>query len=100
MSFTAVIHCELEGRAILSLYGSDEVYGQNDAAKSINEELVAAGYARAAKRSEVDLLTTAVADGNNVKLLAERLAAAQENARKARAGMWRYGDIGDEDDDE
>jgi staphylococcal nuclease domain-containing protein 1 len=99
-NLTAVIHCELDGRAILSLYGSDEVYGQNDAAKSINEELVAAGYARAAKRSEVNLLTTAVADGNNVKLLAERLAAAQENARKARAGMWRYGDIGDEDDDE
>ncbi len=99
-NLTAVIHCELDGRAILSLYGSDEVYGQNDSAKSINEELVAAGYARAAKRSEVDLLTTAVADGSNLKLLVERLAAAQEDARKARAGMWRYGDIGDEDDDE
>lgn len=99
-NLTAVIHCEVDGRAILSLYGSEEAYGQSDAAKSINEELVAAGYARVAKKSEVDLVASAVTDGQNVRLLAERLAAAQEDARKARAGMWRYGDIGDEDEEE
>ena len=62
--------------------------------------MVVAGYARAARKSELDLLSAAVADSSNLVMLAERLAAAQEDARKTRAGMWRYGDIGDEDDED
>mmetsp|Transcript_779 Transcript_779/g.1181 ORF Transcript_779/g.1181 Transcript_779/m.1181 type:complete len:620 (+) Transcript_779:2513-4372(+) len=96
---TAIVHCEVEGRSVVTLYSSKEVYEQQDA-RSINEELVAAGYARAAKKSEVDLLTAAMADTNNLVRLTANIAVAQEEARKSRAGMWRYGDIGDEDEDE
>lgn len=28
------------------------------------------------------------------------LTTAQDTARTSRAGMWRYGDIGDDDEDE
>ncbi len=31
--------------------------------------------------------------------LIERIKSAQEKARRARRGMWEYGDIGDDDDD-
>ena len=95
---TAVVHCEVEGKAVVTLYNK-EAYGNEDA-RSINVELVAAGYARAAKKDEMNSLSAAMGNNSNLDKLAADLAVAQDEARKMRAGMWRYGDIGDEDEEE
>jgi staphylococcal nuclease domain-containing protein 1 len=71
-----------------------------DSGDTINEELVAAGLARVAKQPAVRSLTYSMVDGSPAVELAATLNVAQERARKSRAGMWRYGDIGDEDPDE
>jgi len=71
--------------------GSDE---------SINVQLVTDGLARAAKQTAVDLLTSRLVDSNSLVKLAADLKVAEEAARKSRSGMWRYGDVGDEDPDE
>jgi len=39
-------------------------------------------------------------DGSSVIKLAADLNVAQEGARNSRTGMWRYGDIGDDDEEE
>ena len=41
-----------------------------------------------------------MADSNLVVKLAADLAVAQEAARRDRVGMWRYGDIGEDDDED
>jgi len=71
--------------------------GSNDC---VNEELISAGLARVAKPAAVHVLTANMVDGSAVIKLAADLNVAQEVARKSRAGMWRYGDIGDDDEDE
>ena len=68
--------------------------------ESVNEILISAGLARVAKPVAVRALTTNMVDGSSVIKLAADLNVAQEGARKARRGMWRYGDIGDDDEDE
>eukprot|EP00536_Pseudo-nitzschia_multiseries_P013298 jgi/Psemu1/211191/e_gw1.558.31.1 len=72
----------------------------SDSGESVNEQLVRAGLARVAKPSSVQALAANMVDGSTVIKLAADLNAAQEVARKSRAGMWQYGDIGDEDEDE
>jgi len=71
--------------------------GSNDC---VNEALISAGLARVAKPAAVQVLTSNMVDGSAVIKLAADLNVAQEVARKSRAGMWRYGDIGDDDEDE
>lgn len=66
----------------------------------INEQLISAGLARVAKPRQVDSLKYALADPKTVMDFAGSLKAAQETARKSRAGMWRYGDVGDDDEDD
>jgi staphylococcal nuclease domain-containing protein 1 len=65
---------------------------------SINSQLITEGMARVAKKETVDNLANRMSDGVS-ELLAE-LNEAQGAARTARAGMWRYGDVGDDDPDE
>lgn len=71
-----------------------------DAEDTINEQLVAEGLARVAKPASVDALVSRMIDGSAVVKLADDLNLSQETARKSRSGMWRYGDIGDEDPDD
>jgi staphylococcal nuclease domain-containing protein 1 len=68
--------------------------------ETVNEKLVSAGLARVAKDTDVVGMTGRMVDGTAVLKLAADLNVAQEVARKTRSGMWRYGDIGDEDPDE
>jgi staphylococcal nuclease domain-containing protein 1 len=77
---------------VLSLPGQDE---------SINAQLITEGMARVAKKDVVDALSARMADGGkSVSELLTTLNQAQTAARNARAGMWRYGDVGDDDPDE
>jgi staphylococcal nuclease domain-containing protein 1 len=71
----------------------------NGGGSSVNEELIAAGFARVAKPSVIEALVSRMVDGQSVIKLAADLNVAQESARKSRVGIWRYGDIGDEDDE-
>lgn len=93
-NLTARSHCEIDGKLQVTLYELP-----NMASKSINEQLVVAGHARAAKQPAVNAMVAKMVDGNNVASLAADLAVAQEEARKSRSGMWRYGDIGDDDEE-
>jgi staphylococcal nuclease domain-containing protein 1 len=56
--------------------------------------------ARASKQASVNLLMARMVDSNSLVQLAADLKVAEETARKSRSGMWRYGDVGDEDPDE
>jgi staphylococcal nuclease domain-containing protein 1 len=87
----ARIHCEVDGKLQVTLLDGDT---------NINETLVSDGLARVAKQGMVDALSARMVDSNSMIKLAADLKVAQESARKTRIGMWRYGDIGDEDDDE
>lgn len=71
-----------------------------DQEDTVNAQLVAEGLARAAKQANVDILAARMADSSPVVKLAAELQVAQDSARKSRCGMWRYGDIGDDDPDE
>jgi staphylococcal nuclease domain-containing protein 1 len=68
--------------------------------ETINARLIAEGLARVAKPAAVDFLANRMVDKNVIIQLAADLSVAQETARKSRVGMWRYGDIGDDDPDE
>mmetsp|Transcript_16672 Transcript_16672/g.38270 ORF Transcript_16672/g.38270 Transcript_16672/m.38270 type:complete len:435 (-) Transcript_16672:124-1428(-) len=72
----------------------------SDSGESVNEQLVTAGLARVSKPSSVQALAANMVDGSTVIKLAADLNAAQAVARKSRAGMWRYGDVGDDDEEE
>jgi staphylococcal nuclease domain-containing protein 1 len=89
----ATKYCDLEGKAQVALKDLE-------AASSINEQLVSAGLARVAKQPAVNVLSSRMLDGNELTEFAAELNVAQDAARKFRSGMWRYGDIGDEDDEE
>eukprot|EP00529_Nitzschia_sp_RCC80_P041560 CAMPEP_0113522986 /NCGR_PEP_ID=MMETSP0014_2-20120614/45476_1 /TAXON_ID=2857 /ORGANISM="Nitzschia sp." /LENGTH=953 /DNA_ID=CAMNT_0000421069 /DNA_START=13 /DNA_END=2874 /DNA_ORIENTATION=- /assembly_acc=CAM_ASM_000159 len=71
----------------------------DDASSSVNEQLVSAGLARVEKPYAAKNMAARMSDGSAVVKLAADLNVAQETARRTRAGMWRYGDIGDDDDD-
>jgi len=71
-----------------------------DSGETVNTQLVAAGLARVVKSAAAKALASRMVDGSSVMKLAAELNVAQENARRSRSGMWRYGDIGDDDDDE
>ena len=91
---TAHKYCDVDGKAQVTLKDPEA-----DSAPSINEQLVSAGLARVAKQPGVDVITSRMVNGSEVVELAAELNLAQEAARKSRSGMWRYGDIGDEDEE-
>jgi staphylococcal nuclease domain-containing protein 1 len=92
---TARIHCALDGKHCVTLLDPDDESGT-----SINEELVTSGMALSAKKDEFESMSAKMTDNSSLVKLSEDIATAQEIARKNRIGMWRYGDIGEEDDDE
>jgi hypothetical protein len=61
--------------------------------------MIGAGLARMAKPAAVDALSARMADSNAVVKLAADLNVSLEAARRSRSGMWRYGDVGDDDDE-
>jgi staphylococcal nuclease domain-containing protein 1 len=77
----------------VSVEGSDE---------SINAQLISEGLARVGKSAAIDDLASrmAAASINAVVQFGAELNVAEEMARRSRCGMWRYGDIGDEDPDD
>lgn len=90
----ATKYCEVEGKAQVTLKDSEA-----EEAQSINEQLISAGLARVAKQPAVDAIASRMVDVNEWTELAAELNAAQDAARRSRSGMWRYGDIGDEDEE-
>jgi len=91
-TLTAKILCVLEGKYQIVLYDA------NDESTSINEKLVTAGLARAIKERDLNMLTSKMIDGSSTRKLFNDLSLAQDSARKRREGMWRYGDVGDDDE--
>lgn len=89
---TATKYCDVEGKAQMAL--------KEPECPSVNEQLVSAGLARVAAQPMLDVLTSRMVNGNPLVELAAELNIAQDAARKKRCGMWRYGDIGDDDDEE
>ena len=87
----ATKYCDVEGKAQMAL--------KKPESPSVNEQLVSAGLARVATQPMVDELTSRMVNGNAVVELAAELNVAQDAARKKRCGMWRYGDIGDDDEE-
>jgi staphylococcal nuclease domain-containing protein 1 len=75
----------------LTLVGQDE---------PMNVQLVSEGLARVPTATAVEKLASRMSNTNAIMSLAAALNVAQETARKSRAGMWRYGDIGEDDPDE
>lgn len=67
--------------------------------ESVNAEMVATGLARVAKQPSVDVVQAHVADPSVVAQLVADLQASEDSARRSRAGMWRFGDVGDDDDE-
>lgn len=90
---SARIFCENEGKLVLALYEPENPC-------SINEQLVTEGLARVFKPLEVDALRTKMINSENLSALEGDLRLAEKSARKRHSGMWRYGDVGDDDEDE
>jgi len=89
---TARIFCEADGNMIISLY--DDIGNA-----SINEQIVSEGLARAPKESDVDSISANMLNNTNLSSLASELKAAEKSAKKSRRGIWRYGDVGDDDEE-
>lgn len=87
------IFCENEGKLEIALY-------KPNSANSINEEMIADGLARVMKKKEYFGLLNKVVNADGLMDFAGDLNAAEETARKSRIGMWRYGDVGDDDEEE
>lgn len=89
------VHCEMEGKLKVTLVDPEDTSGG-----SVNEQLVLGGMATVAKKSELNAMSAKMVSDNSLIKLSADLSVAQESARKMRKGMWRYGDIGDSDDEE
>jgi staphylococcal nuclease domain-containing protein 1 len=87
-----------------SMYGPDDnnrlavALEDPSGGETLNEQMVAAGLGRVVKKEAANALSRRMVDGSPVYDLSKKLMAAQERARTSRSGMWRYGDIGDDDD--
>lgn len=83
------IFCMSEGKLNVAVH---------DEEKLVNAELVKLGLARVCKDTRD--LQSAMSNAASLMDLAAELRLAEEAARKSRAGMWRFGDVGDDDPDE
>ena len=78
-----------------------QLFVGKDDEESFNVQLVKEGLARAAKPgARYHLVDRMTGDSTAVHDLAKELKAAEEMARKGRYGMWRYGDVGDDDEEQ
>jgi staphylococcal nuclease domain-containing protein 1 len=87
------------------IHGTDDtgrvaVVITTDSGETLNEQMVSAGLARVENATAVNTMAGRMSDRSAVLKLAADLNVAQEAARKSRSGMWRYGDIGDDDDEQ
>ncbi|GKY92183.1 hypothetical protein MPSEU_000189600 [Mayamaea pseudoterrestris] len=73
---------------VISVPGQDE---------TINAQMIAEGLARVGKKDAFEAIASRMADKTSLTSLMEDLTKAQTAARRARTGMWRYGDVGDDD---
>ena len=89
---TARVHCKVNGIQYVTLLDQDG---------SINDRLISDGLALVGKQADIDELSTKMLDGGRslVGLMSE-LALSQQAARKSRSGLWRYGDVGDDDEED
>jgi endonuclease YncB( thermonuclease family) len=62
--------------------------------------MVTEGLARVSKPEETAILSTKMIDSASFEELAANLKAAESSARRSHRGMWRYGDVGDDDPDD
>lgn len=90
---TARIFCESEGKLVIGLY-------EPNAKTSINEQMVSEGLARVSKKKEIEELCEKIVSIDAFKDFANDLSIAEDAARKTRVGIWRYGDVGDDDEEE
>mmetsp|Transcript_17449 Transcript_17449/g.21309 ORF Transcript_17449/g.21309 Transcript_17449/m.21309 type:complete len:940 (-) Transcript_17449:31-2850(-) len=90
---TTRIFCEAEGKLVVTLYDQSR-------STSINEDMISEGLARVTKKNEVEELCGKMINPDSFLSLVGDLNIAEQSARKTHSGMWRYGDIGDDDDDE
>lgn len=88
----ARIFCESEGKLAVALY-------LEDISSSVNEQLTREGLARAPKELDISKLADLMSNSENLTILACELNEAESAARKARRGLWRYGDVGDDDEE-
>ena len=91
-SLNAKVLCEIDGKYQVVL--SDLSGGP-----SLNEEMTAVGLAKLPKASQIASFLALMQDPSGVNKFADDMKYAQDEARRRRSGMWRYGDVGDYDDD-
>ena len=91
---TARIHCIIDGKSYMTLYDPEDPSGN-----SINSHLISNGMARTAKKQDVDVMISRMVDSNKALEYLADLTVKMEEARKGRSGMWRYGDVGEDDDE-
>mmetsp|Transcript_1277 Transcript_1277/g.3654 ORF Transcript_1277/g.3654 Transcript_1277/m.3654 type:complete len:979 (+) Transcript_1277:114-3050(+) len=89
----ARIFCDIDGKAQVALMDPTT-------SSSINEQLIAAGLARKAKQFKVHSIENRMVDGSIIASFAAGLSVSQDAARRSRTGMWRYGDVGEDDEEE
>jgi hypothetical protein len=77
-----------QNRLAVSLYD-----GKNP--ESINEALLLRGLARISKTA----VRASRRHSPNAQALLEQLQAAEDSAHRKHIGIWRYGDVGDSDDE-
>ena len=90
---TARIFCQSEGKLVVALTNPD-----NDA-ETINEALISSGLALNIKPREIDILSRKMVDSKNLKSLSDKINSSLNKAKRSRVGMWRYGDIDDDEED-
>jgi len=90
---TARTFCENDGKLEVALY-------KPNSTTSINEQLVADGLARVMKKKEYYAIINKLVNPESLTDFADDLTAAEESARRSRTGMWRYGDVGDDDEED
>ena len=72
--------------------------GQIRPYRLVNAQLIEAGLARSKKSAEP--VQSRMVDTDVAMELHAELQKAEQVARKSRSGMWRYGDVGEEDPDD
>ena len=89
----AVIYCKDEGKLVVSLKDITN-------SSTLNEDMIMEGLARVSKPDEIIALKAKMIDSTSFEELASDLKAAESSARRSHRGMWRYGDVGDDDPDD
>ena len=89
---SATIFCQNEGKLVVALF---------DAANkvTVNEQMISEGLARVFKASEIEGLRSKMVNSDALVNLASEMRSAEDIARRTHSGMWRYGDVGDDDED-